>query len=50
MEVHIVIDVGEEHDFTINLVFKTTNHEAEYNVLFFGHVIAKSMCAKEVKV
>lgn len=42
--VHIVTGKGEEHDYAINLLSKTTNNETEYEALFFGLMIAVFGC------
>lgn len=48
--VHIITDKGEEHDYAIKLAFKTMNNEIEYEALFFGITIARSLGTEEVEV
>lgn len=47
---HIITDKGEEHNYAVMLVFKTTNNEADYEALFFCLTIAKSLGVEEVEV
>lgn len=49
MGVHIIIEEGKEHDCAIKLAFKTTNNKTEYEALFLGMTITRSLGAEEVQ-
>lgn len=47
MRLHIVKNKGEEHNYAIKLTFKTMNNEVDYEALFFGLMMAKSLGTKD---
>ncbi|XP_040990483.1 uncharacterized protein LOC121237698 [Juglans microcarpa x Juglans regia] len=50
VEVHIVTKQGEEHDYVVKLAFKTTNNEAEYEVLLAGMTVARLLGDEDIEV
>lgn len=43
------MDIGDEHNYTIRLAFKTTNNEVEYEALLVGLAVIKSLATKKWK-
>lgn len=46
---HIVLDKGREYKYAIQLAFKTTNNEIEYEVLLARLMVTASLEAKEIE-
>lgn len=47
---HIVTEIGKEHDYAIKLAFKMTNNESEYEALLVGMSMARLLGATEVEM
>lgn len=47
---HIVTSEGDEHNYNIKLVFKSTNNEAKYEALLSGLAVARSLGVIEIEV
>lgn len=47
---YIVIELEKEHNNAIKLTFKTTNNEAEYEVLLAGMSVGRLLGPIEVEV